>query len=416
MNATTTLTLGLLCLCLPLGAHAQAHHDHRDGHASATEARSTDRDQKWREALARPSLAVTATFDEHGRLWIASIRDRHVEVSHSGDRGATFSPPVKVNAEPEYILGDGENRPKIVVRRGVVYVAYTRGLSKPMTGDIRFARSIDGGRTFTPPVTVNDNHDVISHRFEALSVADDGTVHLAWLDKRDLHAAQARGEPYRGAALYYAVARDGGARFAPNQKLADHTCECCRVAMALDGDGVPVIAWRHIFEPNTRDHAVLRLDGRSALARLSHEQWAIDACPHHGPAIAIGSDGVYHFAWFSGASASPGLFYARSADRGRSFSSPLRFGDADAQPGHAQVLSHAGQVYLAWKEFDGTSAHVRGMVSRDGGRTWSATETLASTAGTSDHPLLVSDGGQAYLSWNTRKEGYRLIPISRPHR
>src|SRR5574340_1451230 len=50
---------------------------------------------------------------------------------------------LKGNAEPEAILGDGENRPKIIVRKGVVYVSYTQGLAKPMTGDIRFSRSKD---------------------------------------------------------------------------------------------------------------------------------------------------------------------------------------------------------------------------------------------------------------------------------
>ncbi len=33
------------------------------------------------------------------------------------------------------------------------------------------------------------------------------------------------------------------------------------------------------------------------------------------------------------------------------------------------------------------------------------------TADASDHPLLVARGPRAYLSWLTKLEGYRLIPL-----
>ncbi len=384
------------------------------GHGAGSSAVAPDRDKVWRDILAKPSLAVSAVFDGKGRLWLASIRDSHVYVSHSDDHGVTLSAPVKVNAEPENILGDGENRPKILVHDGVVYVSYTQGLAKPMTGDIRFSRSLDGGKHFSPPVTVNDNREIISHRFEAMAVNGKGQVFLAWLDKRDLSAAQAQGQPYRGAAVYSAQSDDGGASFRPNLKAADHSCECCRVAMALDRDGVPVILWRHVFGKNTRDHALLKLDGRSAVRRVSEDGWEIDACPHHGPALSIAEDGVYHLAWFTNAPQRKGLFFARSADGGKTYSAPLPFGNYDAQAGHATVLSQGKTVYLAWKEFDGDLGGAWLMVSRDGGANWATPRKVASSADNSDHPFLIGDGQRVYLSWNTLKEGYRLIEVSVP--
>lgn len=342
---------------------------------------------------------------------MAFVQSRHLYVRHSDDGGATFSAPIQVNPDQEDILGDGENRPKILVRKGIVYVSYTQALAKPMTGSIRFSRSLDGGKTFSAPVTVNDNREVISHRFEALEVNDRGQVYLAWLDKRDLSAAQREGKPYRGAAIYYAVSEDGGASFRPNLKAADHSCECCRVAMALDSDGTPVVFWRHIYGRNERDHAMLRLDGRSRPIRVSYDRWEVDACPHHGGAVSIASDGVYHFVWFDNAPERHGLFYAYSADRGKSFSTSLSFGNYEAQAAHPHVLSLGRKVFVAWKEFDGENATVRLMVSSDGGKTWSPPQRLAATSGASDHPILISDGKVPYLSWNTAKEGFRLIEI-----
>lgn len=372
-----------------------------------------DSNKAWKESLAKPSFAVTAAFDERGRVWTVAIRGRHLHVSRSEDRGASWSPPVKVNAEPEDILGDGENRPKIIIRKGTVYVSWTQGLAKPMSGDIRFSRSLDGGKTFSPPISVNDNLEEISHRFDALAVDGRGRIHVVWLDKRDPAAAEKIGQKYKGTALYAAVSNDGGASFGLNIKLADHACECCRVAIRTDTDGTPVILWRHIFGKNVRDHAMMRLDGKSRIIRASHDNWHVDGCPHHGPALSIGPDGVYHFAWFTGAGGRPGIFYARSADGGGTISPAVRFGRLEAQASRPQVLSLGARVLMAWKELEGEAAVIRVALSQDGGSTWSDPRTAASTSGASDYPLLITNGREAFLSWNTAAEGYRLVPLAR---
>ena len=248
-------------------ALAADHTDHGKQDAAASSAAPVDREALWKKSLAKPSLAVTVDFDENGRLWLAAISGQHVYVSYSDDHGITRSAPVKVNAEPENILGDGENRPKIIVREGVIYISYTQGLAKPMTGHIRFSRSLDGGKTFSQPVTVNDNLEIISHRFDVMGVNNRGQIFIAWLDKRDLSAAAKKGEKYAGLGLYYAVSDDEGKSFHPNIKAADHACECCRVAMAMDTDGYPVVVWRHVYDTNIRDHALVKLDGKMAPVR-----------------------------------------------------------------------------------------------------------------------------------------------------
>ncbi len=399
MNPTPAVA-ALLVAALAAGCAATHKHD---------AAKPIDRNAMWRKSLARAPTAATAAFDARGRLWLATVEDGHVVLRHSNDMGKTFSVLVRVNPASERIAADGENRPKLAFgKHGEVYVSWTQSLDVPFAGHVRFAYSRDGGATFSPPVTVNDDRAPISHRFDALIVDGTGRVHLLWLDKRDRQKA---GEMYAGIALYHAVSDDGGTTFSPNRKLADHTCECCRIAVALDADGVPVAAWRQVYGKNERDHALMRLDGRSTPRRLSHEQWALDACPHHGPALAIGPDGVRHAAWFSGAPQQQGLFYARSID-GTAFTTPLPFGDNDAQAGHPAMLSLGRVVFLAWKEFDGKNTVIRLMRSNDGGATWPAPTTLANTAATSDHPQLIAHGRRGWLGWNTAREGFRLIEVT----
>jgi hypothetical protein len=335
-----------------------------------------------------------------------------VRVDYSDDSGKTFSSPVDVNPQAEAIGADGDSRPKIAIgRQGEVYVSWTMLLDKPYTGDVRFSRSIDSGKLFSAPITVNDNHDVIGHRFDAMTVGVDGTIYLAWLDKRDLGLAKMKGEKYGGSALYYAVSDNSGASFAANVKLVDHSCDCCRIALALPPEGAPVVFWRHDFDDNIRDHALSRLDGKSEIRRVSHDEWKIEACPHHGPALAIASDNVYHLAWFDNAPKAHGLFYVHSRDEGHTFSTPLHFGDGTHNAGHPDVLSLGQEVFLVWKEFDGEVSSVQMMYSRDGGASWSQSSRVAATQDASDHPLLITRKGRVWLSWNTRQEGYRLIAL-----
>lgn len=400
-QATLMLLAGVL-------ASAWAAHDH------ATPGKH-DPNTSWQKSLARPPLAVGVAFDMRGRLWRAQVDNGRLRVSHSGDAGRSFTPPVTVNHEPERIAADGENRPKLAFGdQGEVYVSWTRSLEAPFSGHVRFSRSLDDGRSFSAPLTVNDNREAISHRFEALLVDGRGRIWIAWLDKRDLSAAKQHGVKYTGAAVYYAVSEDRGASFAANRKLADHSCECCRIALARDTDGRPVALWRHVFGKNTRDHALARLDDQPVVRRVTHEDWAVDACPHHGPALAIGADGAYHLAWFSGAPGKSGLYYARAAGRDAGFTPPLPFGNNDAQAGHPALLVQDATVHLAWKEFNGTLSLIRAMHSRDGGKSWSAARTLATSRGRSDHPQLLGFGDKAYLAWNTAGEGLRLIEVTRP--
>lgn len=371
-----------------------------------------DMSQMWKASLAKQPLAVSTTFDFKGRLWLASVQDGHVKVSNSDNLGKTFSAPTLVNPEAEFVAAEVENRPKILVApNGNIYVSYTQHLEIPFAGYIRFSRSVDGGKTFSAPITVNDNLDTITHRFDAMGINSRGQIYISWLDRRDTAAAKKEGKKYSGIAVYYAVSDDEGKSFKANIKAADHSCECCRVAMAFDTDDFPVIAWRHIYDTNIRDHALLKLDGKMTPARLSHDNWVIAACPHHGPSLSIASDGIYHATWFNNAPERHGLFYAYSSDQGQTFSSPLNFGNFDAQAAHPYVLSFGKRVYLVWKEFDGENTSILGMNSSDSGKSWSVPGKLAVTTDVSDSPLLIKENTRVYLSWNTKKEGFRLIAV-----
>ncbi len=388
-----------VCAVLALGmAAAGANAQHHHGAHGAT-----------------AELGTSAAVDAQGRLWIAGKESdaggQYVVLQTSSDMGKSWSAPRRIRQQPEPVSADGENRPKIAFGgKGEIYVSYTRPLAKPYTGEIRFTRSLNGGKSFSSPLTVHANRDVITHRFESMIVDAEGRIYIAWIDKRDMQAATARKQKYRGAALYYAVSDDGGASFRGDYKIADHSCECCRIALALNPQGRPVAMWRHVFEPNVRDHALVELtpDGKPGKpVRASFDDWRIDACPHQGPGLAFSADGRRHQVWFSGRD-DGGVFYA-AADAGGAPGVPQRLGSAQAA--HADVAVHGTDVALAWKQFDGTSTAIIGRMSQDGGRSWRERE-LARTVGASDQPRLLATPAGIVLVWRTANEGVWTVPVN----
>jgi hypothetical protein len=358
---------------------------------------------------AASSSSPTPAFAPDGTLWITWVDGPNVWVSSSKDAGRTYTPAVRINSAPENIDAHGEARPKIAVGPGgEVYVSYTRKGEAPYTGDIRFSRRLTDGR-FAPPVTVNDDGLAIGHRFDTLAVAPNGDVHVFWIDKRDLEAAIRKGDEYDGAALYRAVSTDSGKTFAPNRKVKDHVCECCRLAVAWEG-ATPVVVWRDILPGSVRDHSLLRADGKEpAFVRASDDGWELSGCPHHGPAVAASGENVLHLVWFTGeGKRGKGSFYRRL--QGDRFSEPVRLGGENAA--HPQVLAIGRSVWAVWKETRTSGATtVHALRSSDAGQSWSKPTLVARAAGKSDHPLLVAHGEKAFLSWFSADRGYRLIRL-----
>lgn len=361
-------------------------------------------------------LAISLAVDQKGQLWRANVHSGFVYVDMSADEGKTFSKKVKVNNQSQKIAAKGEARPKIAIGpQGNLYLTWTEGLSKPFTGYIWFARSLDGGKTFERPKIVHQDRAEITHRFDALHVSPDGKITISWVDKRDLESAKKVNKPYAGAAIYYAISTDDGATFQTEKKLADNSCECCRIAMTTKPDGTVVAMWRHVFDGGERDHMIAEIpnaDVKATLHRATFGHWKIDGCPHHGGALTSGGEAAnwwgYHMAYFDGKDKNPGLYYSRMDGEAWVASPAKAFGDNSKQAGHPTLLSSGEKVWLAWQETHaGNVKKIMGMSSNDGGKTWSDATNLLSTSAKIDYSQLLKFKDATYLAVNT-SEGLKL--------
>ncbi|HEY2610973.1 MAG TPA: sialidase family protein [Reyranella sp.] len=386
----------LICLAALLaGGTAAAQHQHGKPGAGAPEA-----------------FTAAPAFGLDGTLWLVRPMVDRIVVTHSRDLGKTFSQPVMVTPEPMNLDWGPDARARIVVDdKGGLVVTFGTFQDKNFNGRAYFARSTDNGASFTRPRPITA--DTTSQRFEVAGVDPSGRVFAAWLDKRNVASARAAGRAYPGAALAYAW-EDGAADFGGTAIALDNACECCRIGLAFAGAGRPAVAFRNIFPGSVRDHAVITFQDEKTpgpVRRVSVDDWKIDACPHQGPSLAIAPDGSYHVAWFTDGAARKGVFYARADSADAPFSVPRALSKLDRQPARPYLLASGSALHLVWKEFDGTKAVVRWQVSHDSGRQWTEARTVADTEDASDHPILVADRQRVYLSWLTKIEGYRLIPL-----
>jgi hypothetical protein len=359
-----------------------------------------------------PELGASAAFDSHGRLWLVDAADGHVRLRHSDDDGRTLIAPVEVNATAERIYAEGENRPKIAFGpHDEIYVSWSQPRAKPWTGFVRFARSLDGGEHFSTPLTVHHDRAEITHRFDALAVDGHGRIVIAWIDKRDVIAATAHGKPYLGAAVYYSWSDNGGRSFVPERKLVDQSCECCRIALARTPGGDVAAFFRSVYGDNIRDHAyaVLHTDDQPSHAtRATFSDWQIAGCPHHGPGLAIGSDGVRHAVWYE-AKDKPTIHYGQ-LDPGQ----PPQHSLVMAGPGasHADVAVHDRTVWVVWNQVGADGYALMLRRSTDNGRQFDAAREIARSSGAVASPQLLQKQGRAFVAWNTAS-GFRLVEVPR---
>ena len=363
----------------------------------------------------RAQLGIDAAFAPDGSLWWVGLDgDNQLTLRSAppaqGTAGWQWSAPRVLATGTDPISADGENHPKLLFGpNALVLIAYTMPLPAFHTGWVRMLRSTDGGQSFSAPFTVHADQQPITHRFESIGLDARGQLHAVWIDSRDAELApRERGRSrYRGAAIYTARSDDGGATFGPDTKVADHSCECCRIALTRGNDGQLHALWRHVFEPDVRDHAFATLGTQPTPAvRASFDDWHIKGCPHHGPGLAPASDGGFHATWFGirqeGGQAVPGIRYGRlQADGSPVADSVRRVPDERAE--HADVAAFGQRVAVVWRSTDGMTTALKAWLSADGGQHFQV-RTLAQAVGDNDHPRLAQRGEHLVVVWRTQKE------------
>ncbi|WP_447973583.1 sialidase family protein [Nitrospira sp. Kam-Ns4a] len=364
----------------------------------------------------KPVSGPAIQLDGLGRLhlaWIEEEREDDRRLYYLGLHETSGEPamPVQVNPADQPVAAVHQPPGLALGREGAIYLSWSsphpQARGTPFTSLLHLSWSQDGGRTFAPPITVNDDAVVTNHSFDHLAVALDGTVHLAWIDARE-----GKKEP----ATFATRSTDQGRSVAKNVKVDEDTCVCCRTAVATAPDGTVYVAWRKVFEGHVRETVVARsTDGGRTFSEsviVGHDRWAFPACPHRPASIGVDGQGRLYVVWYTeGPDETPAIYLAVSDDGGRTFSPKRQLNSSKGTfPDHPQMaVDRKGRLVVVWEEQSPVRREVVLSYSLDRGQTFSPPQRLKERKGEGP-AVAMNDQGLVALAWIEQvRPGRKLV-------
>ena len=380
---------------------------------------------------ADPSLATDPATGDQLLTWLGGNGGAwHLYFSRSRDQGAHWSPAVRITADTSEVHPHGEASPRLVAGPGGrLAVVWPRDVPVSTrrwpASAIRVARSLDGGRTWLPPITINDDTTAapVGHNFQGAAWAGDSGLVAAWLDERtsgrpvghhhDPSATALDSTTEADAMVYLARSSDFGATWDANTPVWGGACPCCRIALARERDGSIVAAWRQHFRGNVRD--VVTADITPAPGepvRVHEDGWVYPGCPHNGPGLSIGPGGRRHVVWYTGAAGRAGLYYAVAGDTGPAAALPLVTGKSlPSVHGAVAALPGGGAVAAYDATEDGARAIGAAWLPAGGGR---PRRTTIPGGEDGVYPQVVAAGADlALVAWTTGAEDRSEVRLAR---
>ena len=236
-----------------------------------------------------PTLAV----DDRGGIHVAFGVGDALYLTSMPASDTAFSAPMKIAQAGHLALG---------MRRGPRLVAYGKSLVVSAVygqqgggrdGELLVWRSMDGGKSWLGPATVNDVSGAAREGLHAMAAASDGTLACAWLDLRE-----------KGTAVFASVSKDSGKTWSRNAQVyrsPDGTvCECCHVSACFAPNGELLVMFRNVLKGN-RDMYLCRSRDRgksfTPAQKLGVGSWPLNACPMDGGMVVTAANGQTKTAW-----------------------------------------------------------------------------------------------------------------------
>ena len=380
--------------------------------------RVTDAGQRsyWAHTFSSGAHSVAVRGQEVFTAWY-DVRngDSDVFFAKSADGGATFGPNVRVNDDTGH---SRQYKPSLGLdAAGTIYMIWRD--DRRGHADIFFARSEDGGKTFTKNLLLNDDTGWAYQGNPSIGVSPEGNVYAAWSDDRN-----------ENGDIYFTVSRDRGRSFARNLRLNDDTGRAVQShpTVGAGSGGLVVVAWEDFrngrsevylarstdagktFEPNRRvmSGAEGTVQVSPSIAVDPHGRVAVAWAqfrPQTGPADPPDAAKGETLWWEKVREGDADIELAVSADGGSHFGPPMQVNDDRSgrpQAFPSVAFDPRGGIDLAWEDFRNGQADIYFAQIGTG------PVSLRSNQKVNDdtvralhyHPSLAVDGeGRAYLLW-----------------
>ncbi len=345
------------------------------------------------------SLDVYANQAVLDRLTGESLPDAagsKIAHSRSADGGKTWSEPVQVDRglPPPYGLRRGMDAQVASVGDKIVAAWTQAGTDKWGSGPIVIAVSGDGGKTWKAGANPADDGSTEGHGFIDLAAGNDGVFHVTWLDSRDGRQGVRYARSTDGGQTWSKNA---------TVKSASCECCLNTLALGSSGevaimfrDGGP----RDMGFALSNDGG---LTWKPA-ARVGRFNWEFQGCPHVGGGLVFspGQSSVMHSLVWTGMNGGAGVYLLSSSNGGENWSQPQRCGGAGAS--HPDLAARADQrVAIVWDEARDGVSEILCSTSPDKGLTWSSPTIVSKPGGRASNPRVVATAKGFRVFWTQSK-------------
>jgi len=324
-----------------------------------------------------PTVAITES-GIGGVAWADQSRKDLFFQAFGPDGRPRLEQPVNVSRSPKVFSW----LPRIVMSpRGddvhalwqeIVFAGGTHG------GEIFYARSLDGGRTFSDPLNLSHTTGGAGKGRLTAELWHNGSLDLVMGPEGNLYAAWTE---YEGS-LRFNRSMDRGASFSAPIRIAGARGSPARgPALAVDSAGAVYLAWT-VGENPAADIQLAKSSDQGCsfqlLSPVHRNNGHTDA-----PKLAVDGKGVLHLVYAespTGMLQRYHILYARSSDGGKTFTNPKRIsgwrpGEFESEHFPALSLDGDSNLYVIWELYTRRSRFPRGLAfptSGDGGRSFAA--------------------------------------------
>jgi hypothetical protein len=293
--------------------------------------------------------------------------------SRSDDGGATFTSPVSLfdrGATPELVLDSSRN----------IFVVWSTLNNPGFQETATFARSTDGGKTFSAGTPLSDQAKMAVGPHIAVTSKD--RIDVIW-QYNSMGTLCDSSNGFRNCSpcdIFFAQSADGGTSFSAPVNVSNSSgCAGLDDSSGLGGPDENDQQMQVDFTGNVNivwDDSIAGVMFRRSTDGGSGFSTSINVSPSQGvfPKVATDSQGGIDVIW-APSDGSAALVFSRSSDGGVTFSQPKSMGAGQsASAGNAQLATDAnGDVDVLWAE----THRLQFSQSFDGGATFSSPITLA---------------------------------------
>ncbi|WP_181258263.1 sialidase family protein [Nitrosomonas aestuarii] len=260
---------------------------------------------------------------------------------YSSDHGKTW----QLGANPAHDDDGNQAHIELIAdQRGVFHAVWLEDPEENGYQSIRYAQSIDGGKQWQQPKTLDDT--TCSCCWNTMVLSSQGLLNVLYRDMvpRDMTLIQSA---------------DNGS------------------------------SWQHV-------------------GTVGEFGWQLNGCPQTGGSLAYVRQNkveLLHSLVWTGMNEKAGLYYLVSSDNGRNWSAPKRLGVAAI---NGDLAGHDGRGVMAvWNEMEAVGMSVIYAETKDNGVTWSSPVRIAKADNAATQPRLVATtGSNALVLWTEKLAGW----------